>query len=83
MGDHIPQTGQRSGTSPLRLGELVLDTETQRVGTLEAVIDQHELCLPRNEPAAQWPRVAFLRPQGGGYEWYARPESIAFPQGAP
>ncbi|MEU5022810.1 hypothetical protein [Streptomyces milbemycinicus] len=83
MTERIPQTGQRTSTPPLRLGQLVLDTETEQVGTLEAIIDQHELCLPRTEPAARWPRVAFLRPQGGGYEWYARPENIALPLDVP
>jgi hypothetical protein len=63
----------QQGTETIPRGTLVRDLDTGRVGVLQ---DVRLYADPQLPPNTQPQPTAFLRPQGGGREWTARPGRV-------
>ncbi|MDT0545912.1 MULTISPECIES: hypothetical protein [unclassified Streptomyces] len=62
-----------------KVGQEAYDAATGRVGVLQAVCHVDDLAFDHGMPG---PRVAFLRPAGGGREWLTDAGNVRFPEEA-
>ncbi|GAB2599764.1 hypothetical protein GCM10027168_36040 [Streptomyces capparidis] len=60
-------------SAALKVGQLLLDPATERVGVLMALLPAARL---HYDTGVRGPLVAFLRPERGGREWTADPAAL-------
>ncbi|GHJ31546.1 hypothetical protein TPA0910_59790 [Streptomyces hygroscopicus subsp. sporocinereus] len=75
MNRHSSQNHRRQQPAPAP-GQVAYDPASGRTGVIQAVHSVAELLFDHRMTG---PRVAFLRPEGGGVEWTADAATLRFP----